>query len=62
MKKLVRSAIKRGWQDVADPHKGNVHYVLQWTDGTILRASFSPSCHHAVKNCAADMKRIERNT
>ena len=61
MKQLVRSAIKRGWRDVTgDRKRGSVHYVLEWTDGTQVRASATPSCSHAVRNCAADMRRVEK--
>lgn len=61
MKKLVRSAVKRGWRDATgDRKRGSIHYVLEWTDGTQIRASSTPSCHHAVKNCAADLQRVEK--
>ena len=61
MKKLVRSAIQRGWRDVTlDRKRGSIHYVLEWTDGTRVWASATPSCTHAVKNCAADLQRVER--
>ena len=61
MKKLVRDAIKRGWRDVThERRRGSVHYVLEWTDGTLVYASSTPSCHHAVKNCAADLRRVEK--
>jgi|APSaa5957512535_1039671.scaffolds.fasta_scaffold373557_2 hypothetical protein len=61
MKKLVRSATKRGWRDVTCEKKRNsVHYVLEWTDGTKVYVSCTPSCHHAIKNCAADLRRVEK--
>ena len=61
MKKLVRSAVKRGWRDATlDKKRGSVHHVLEWTDGTIVRASATPSVSHAVKNCAADLRRVEK--
>jgi len=61
MKKLVRSAVKRGWRDVTSERKRkSIHYVLEWTDGTRVYASATPSCSHAVKNCAADLARVEK--
>ena len=61
MKKLLRAALKRGWRDVTGAKKrGSVHHVLEWTDGTQIRASYTPSDHHAIKNCAADMRRVEK--
>ncbi len=61
MKKLVRAALKRGWRDArGDRKRSSVHYVLEWTDGTQIRASSTPSDNHAVKNCAADLRRIEK--
>lgn len=61
MRQLMRSATKRGWRDVTgDRRRGSVHYVLEWTDGTQVRASFSPSCTHAIKNCASDLRRVEK--
>jgi len=61
MRKLVHSAIKRGWRDITGERKRkSIHYVLEWIDGTRVYASATPSCSHAVKNCAADLARVER--
>jgi hypothetical protein len=62
MRKLVYSAVKRGWRNVTGERKrgGNAHYVLEWTDGTRIRTATTPSCSHAVKNAAADLARVEK--
>ena len=58
MKRLVRSAAKRGWQVVQS--KRGSHHILTWTDGSRVITSFTPSDDHAVKNATADIKRVER--
>ena len=49
MKKLVRSAVKRGWRDVTSERKRkSIHYVLEWTDGTRVYASATPRVEKGV--------------
>lgn len=58
MKRLVRSAIKRGWQ-IAQSKRGQ-HSTLTWTDGSKVVVSSTPSDSHAIANATADLKRVER--
>ncbi len=61
IRKVVRSAIRRGWLDVGAGRK-SAHFHLKWVDGTHLTASFTPSCRRAVKNFEADLRRVEKQT
>jgi len=62
MRKIVKAAIKRGWRNIGkEQNRKTVHYIFEWTDGTRVTASVTPSCDHAVKNFIADMRRAERS-
>jgi len=60
MKRLRKSAIKRGWRDITKSRRRRSHYILEWVSGERVTMSLSPSCSHAMKNCAADLRRVER--
>jgi hypothetical protein len=58
-RKIMRQATKRGWRDVSEEYRSSGHYHLEWLDGSRITASYSPSCHRASKNLAADLRRVE---
>lgn len=58
MRAAVRAALKRGWKYILVKKP---HHRLEWKDGRRVTASLTPSCHHAVRNFEADLRRIERN-
>lgn len=60
MRKLIRAATKRGWVVDKYASKRTSHNVLRWKDGTRIFLSLTPSCHHAVKNAEADLRRVEK--
>ena len=61
MKQLVMRAKKRGWIELGTPHSSN-HYQLEWLDRTVVRASRTPSCHHAIRNALADLIKVEKQS
>ncbi len=56
MKRVIKAAVKRGWVVLTS----SPHYLLEWKDGRRVYASLTPSCSHAPKNCAADLRRVEK--
>jgi len=62
MRKLLRKAKRRGWKIIGVATHSLSHNVLEWTDGTRVTASATPSDHRSFKNFIADMKRVEQNT
>jgi hypothetical protein len=60
IRKVVRKAIRRGWRDVSKARRRASHIQLEWTDGTRVTASSTPSCYRAMKNFMADISRTER--
>jgi len=60
MKRLMQSATKRGWQ-IAQSRRGS-HYLMEWINGSKVTASLTPGDYRALKNCAADIKRVEKQS
>ena len=58
VRKLLKKAQRRGWAvtSIYPRHR------LQWTDGTGIVMSNTPSCNRAGKNFMADLKRAERSS
>ena len=55
--RLLRQARARGWRVL--PTRGG-HYRLEHHTGALVFASGTPGCPRALRNLAADLRRVER--
>lgn len=55
-RKLTKAAEDRGWKLT----KGSKHYVLEHPSGRRVIVADTASCHRALKNLDADIRRAER--
>lgn len=60
IRKLIREAVAKGWTDTTRNHPRNGHFFIRHPCGVEIPLPFSPGDYRSVRNCRADIARVEK--